>query len=338
MQKPRIIYDLDETLCSKKQPHESYLDVKPIQPVIDQLNNFYDQGYEIIISTARNMVTQNNHVSKVVGNIGLDTMLWLEKYNIKYHGLDWGKEYGICYCDDKAIRPNELLQFGENLENLDKFFKNQNDLSILNNNINHLIKNNVFYVYQWYYINDNKKIVFYVGKGSKFRAWDIKGRNELFKSIIKIHECNVEIMEIFENSKDAIDYERKLKYNYISIGQCHACLDNLRGKQSPMKGKPAWNRSKNYILHVKHLLGKHQPKSNEHKQKISQSNIGKHNHNNENNPMAKLNECKIIEICKMLNDGLSSKDIMPLFNISECTISRIKCGTSWSHISKDYLK
>lgn len=97
-----LIYDLDETLCTKKQPGETYADPKPIQPMIDQLNRFYDEGFEIIISTARNMVTQNNHVSKVVQNVGLDTIQWLERYGVKYHGLQFGKEYGAMYIDDKA--------------------------------------------------------------------------------------------------------------------------------------------------------------------------------------------------------------------------------------------
>lgn len=104
--KHTLIYDLDETLCTKKLSNETYADVKPIQPMIDQLNDFYDQGYTIIISTARNMVTQNNHVSKVVQNVGMVTMKWLEDHGVKYHGLDWGKEYGALYIDDKSCLPD----------------------------------------------------------------------------------------------------------------------------------------------------------------------------------------------------------------------------------------
>lgn len=100
--KPTIIFDLDETLCTKKKSNETYANVLPIQPMINKLNDLYDQGYTIIISTARNMVTQNNHVSKVVKNVGLVTMQWLEDHKVKYHGLQWGKEFGALYCDDKS--------------------------------------------------------------------------------------------------------------------------------------------------------------------------------------------------------------------------------------------
>lgn len=108
--KGTLIYDLDETLCTKKQPGETYADVKPIQPMIDQLNRFYDEGYEIIISSARNMVTQNNDVSKVIQNVGLDTLQWLEKHKVKYHGLQFGKKYGLMYIDDKSCinDPDEI--------------------------------------------------------------------------------------------------------------------------------------------------------------------------------------------------------------------------------------
>lgn len=119
MKKTTLIYDLDETLCTKKQPHETYADVKPIQPMIDQLNTFYDTGYEIIISSARNMVTQKNHVSKVVQNVGLDTIQWLAKHGIKYHGLQFGKEYGAIYIDDKSClnNPEEIARRLEAIEN-----------------------------------------------------------------------------------------------------------------------------------------------------------------------------------------------------------------------------
>ena len=62
MDKKILIYDLDETLCEKKRPEQTYSEVKPIKPMIEQLNRFYDEGNTIIIQTARNMVTQGNDV------------------------------------------------------------------------------------------------------------------------------------------------------------------------------------------------------------------------------------------------------------------------------------
>ncbi|MFW6008488.1 MAG: hypothetical protein ACOCP8_04400 [archaeon] len=101
-----LIYDLDKTLCTKKQPHETYADVKPIQPMIDQLNKFHDDGHTIIIQTARNMVTQKNDVGKVLQNIGEVTLNWLRKNNVKYDSIHFGKPYGDIYIDDKSCINN----------------------------------------------------------------------------------------------------------------------------------------------------------------------------------------------------------------------------------------
>lgn len=105
-----LIYDLDETLCTKKQPNETYADVKPIQPMIDQLNKFYDEGHTIIISTARNMVTQGGDVGAILANVGLDTLNWLKKHGVKYHKIYFQKPYGDIYIDDKSCLndPNEI--------------------------------------------------------------------------------------------------------------------------------------------------------------------------------------------------------------------------------------
>lgn len=112
MNKKTIIYDLDETLCTKKKPEETYKDVKPIKCMIDQLNSFYEQGHTIIIQTARNMLTQNNDEGKVIRNVGEDTLVWLRENGVKYHSIKFAKSYGDMYVDDKSIRPSELLELG----------------------------------------------------------------------------------------------------------------------------------------------------------------------------------------------------------------------------------
>lgn len=97
-----IVYDLDETLCTKKKSDETYYDVKPINELIDQLNKLKEQGYEIHIDTARNMATQKNDVSKVIQNVGIDTLNWLRDNNINYDSIDFGKRYALIYIDDKS--------------------------------------------------------------------------------------------------------------------------------------------------------------------------------------------------------------------------------------------
>ncbi len=333
--KGTIIFDLDETLCTKRKPEETYLDVQPIQQMIDMLNELHDSGYEIIIETARNMVTQKNYEAKVIQNVGMMTLEWLKRNNVKYDGIKFGKTYGICYTDDKSIRPNELLYLKEigQLNNISEYLKNQNSTSVINNSINYLFSKH--YVYQWYYFENNAKHIFYVGKGTKIRAWDTN-RNDIFNKIYKEKTCFVEIVKFFDDAIDAFEFETKLTYYYLDNNQCEASKNDKRGVSTAVKGKPAWNRGKNYKPKKHNPLGLHQSKSKSHKNKISLSNKGKHNH--ENNPMAKLDENKVIEICKLLNQQIHVKKIAQKFNVSVTTINRIKYKQAWTTISNIYLK
>ena len=89
----KIVFDLDETLCEKKKKNESYFDVKPIDEMCNAVRELKRRGYYIIISTARNMLTQNNNVGRVVMNVGQDTLNWLDKNNIPYDEIHFGKPY-----------------------------------------------------------------------------------------------------------------------------------------------------------------------------------------------------------------------------------------------------
>ena len=118
-----LIVDLDKTLCTKKLPDESYADVKPICDMIDAVNTLHKNGSEVIIESARNMLTQSNNEAKVIKNIGLTTLKWLNDNNVEYDGIKFGKPIGSCYIDDKALRPKEFLSIYNSLEdksNLDE--------------------------------------------------------------------------------------------------------------------------------------------------------------------------------------------------------------------------
>lgn len=130
-----LVIDLDKTLCTKKEDNESYSDVKPIVDVINTINNLHNNGAEVIIESARNMLTQNNNESKVIKNVGLTTLQWLKDNNVYYDGIRFGKTMGTCYIDDKALRPKEFLKIYESLED-------KNDLNELERKINEYLERN----------------------------------------------------------------------------------------------------------------------------------------------------------------------------------------------------
>ena len=103
----RIVIDLDGTICEIKKPNQSYEDVKPLPDAVEKIAQLRSQGHYVIIQTARNMVTCESNVGKVMKNVGLVTLDWLKKYAIEYDEIYFGKPYGHIYIDDHALRFTE---------------------------------------------------------------------------------------------------------------------------------------------------------------------------------------------------------------------------------------
>lgn len=110
-----LVVDLDKTLCTLRKNNESYRDVKPIEDIVNVVNDLHELGVNVMIESSRNMLTQNHNEAKVIKNIGLDTLNWLDKY-VEYDGIKFGKTIGTCYIDDKALRPKEFMSIYNSLE------------------------------------------------------------------------------------------------------------------------------------------------------------------------------------------------------------------------------
>jgi len=108
----KLVIDLDGTLTQANT--SNYKDVLPRMDVIKQIQNYKNEGFEILISTARNMRTYEGNVGKI--NIHtLPTIIeWLDKYKVPYDeilvGKPWCGHEGF-YIDDRAIRPREFANF-----------------------------------------------------------------------------------------------------------------------------------------------------------------------------------------------------------------------------------
>ena len=137
--KLRICFDLDNTLVTYPTVVNDYSSVKPILKNIQMLNNLKNDGHEIIIYTARRMATHKGNVGKVIKDIAHITIHTLEKFNIYYDELIFGKPIADVYIDDKAINPyiNNIDYFGLFYNN-DDFIPNK----VQNNKYNHIKKKN----------------------------------------------------------------------------------------------------------------------------------------------------------------------------------------------------
>ena len=61
-------------------------------------------GHTIIINTARNMQTQGHNVGKVMKNVGKITLDWLDKNEIYYDEIFFGKPNADITIDDRVIK------------------------------------------------------------------------------------------------------------------------------------------------------------------------------------------------------------------------------------------
>jgi len=102
-----IVVDVDETLCIVE--NRDFVNAKPIQEVIDKVNEYYDNGYKVIISTARGQKSCKTpeEMDKKYREV---TENWLKEHNVKYHSLEIGyKKNADMYIDDKAVTPDEFV-------------------------------------------------------------------------------------------------------------------------------------------------------------------------------------------------------------------------------------
>jgi capsule biosynthesis phosphatase len=108
-----IVMDIDGTLCEIKSKEQSYLDVIPKFNILEKLNKMKQEGFYIILYTSRQMRTYDGNIGKINANTGKILFQWLEKYDIPfdeiYFGKPWCGKNGF-YVDDKAIRPSEFAK------------------------------------------------------------------------------------------------------------------------------------------------------------------------------------------------------------------------------------
>lgn len=107
----RLIFDVDETICTTE--NGDYKNSKPIPQIIEKMWEYKKQGFEICLSTSRNMRTYYGNSGKIAANTLPILIEWLQKHNVPYDEIYIAKPWcgfeGF-YIDDKSIRPDEFLQ------------------------------------------------------------------------------------------------------------------------------------------------------------------------------------------------------------------------------------
>lgn len=106
----RLIIDLDDTIS--KTENGDYKNAAPNTEIIAKLHKYREIGFEIVISSSRNMRTYEGNLGKINANTLPVVIEWLDRNKVPYDEIYMGKPwcgFSGFYVDDKAIRPNEFL-------------------------------------------------------------------------------------------------------------------------------------------------------------------------------------------------------------------------------------
>ncbi|WP_198680050.1 HAD family hydrolase [Aureibaculum luteum] len=100
----RICIDLDGVISELKQEGQTYLEVNPIEGAIEKIKSLRGEGHYIIINTARHMKTCGSNLGLINARITKMTLDWLEKHDIQFDEIYFGKPWAQVYIDDNAFR------------------------------------------------------------------------------------------------------------------------------------------------------------------------------------------------------------------------------------------
>lgn len=105
----RLVMDLDDTISFTTKG--DYANAEPDLEVIKKLRSYKEQGFDIVIYTARNMRTYEGNVGRINANTLPIIVEWLNQHEVPYDEIITGKPwcgFDGFYVDDKAIRPSEF--------------------------------------------------------------------------------------------------------------------------------------------------------------------------------------------------------------------------------------
>ena len=97
-----ICFDIDNVICITDNKR-NYSKSIPIKKNIEIINKSYDNGFKIILYTARFMARCKGNVAEVKRRIKPLTLKQLKKWGVKYHKLYFGKPSFDLFIDDKSL-------------------------------------------------------------------------------------------------------------------------------------------------------------------------------------------------------------------------------------------
>lgn len=116
--KVKLAFDIDDTITRWCHSRD-YVNYEAIPGMVETINQLYDDGYYIILFTARGMTSVGP--GRIATEIVPDLVKNLNFIGLKYHELITHKPSYDLFVDDKAIHPQQFLakiNSGSNIEDI----------------------------------------------------------------------------------------------------------------------------------------------------------------------------------------------------------------------------
>ena len=196
--------------------------------MINLAKKLKNDGHTIIIYTARRMATHQNNIGAVIKDIGRITFDTLEKFDIPYDELIFGKPIGDIYIDDRAYNPYD-----------ERIYKLLGEYQLINDDIDNKIDNNKYNDIKCIDERIIKSVDLEIGKGELFYYENMKFLKECTKYFVtyygykinsqielKLEKINgIPISYLYINNTYSLTlFEKLLK----SLQEIHSiCNDNI---------------------------------------------------------------------------------------------------------------
>ena len=107
-----IVMDIDDTISFAKTYADPgiYAEAEPNLPVIKTMQKMASKGYKFELYTSRGWISCEENPEKAKEKYLHQLEDWMQKYNVPYSRIIFGKPFGILYVDDKAIKPDEFVE------------------------------------------------------------------------------------------------------------------------------------------------------------------------------------------------------------------------------------
>ncbi len=109
-----VAFDLDDTLCTRKQQEggpEKYKTCKPIPKMINIMNECHNSGYRVKVYTSRGMTYFNGDICLIAHYLYDITLKQLENWGAKFDELIMGKVHFELLIDDKVANSKDINSF-----------------------------------------------------------------------------------------------------------------------------------------------------------------------------------------------------------------------------------